>query len=90
MASSEVAKAYPGKKLGKDIPWGAVGMYTYFHDRIGIGLKQMMAGSRKFKLECLERDDIASLTPYARQVTGVETIDEMAARVMPGILEYFD
>jgi hypothetical protein len=50
----------------------------------------MMAGSRKFKLECLERDDIASLTPYARQVTGVETIDEMAARVMPGILEYFD
>jgi hypothetical protein len=90
MLSSEVSQMYPKKKLGKDIPWGAVGMYTYFHDRIGVGLKQMMAGSRNFKLECLDRDDIVALTPYARQVTGVETIDEMAARVMPGILEIFE
>ena len=90
MLSSEVSKLYPKKDLGKDIPWGALGMYTYFHDRIGVGLKQMMAGSRKFKLECIDREDIASLSPYARQVTGIETLDEMALRVMPGILEHFD
>ena len=90
MLSSEVSKLYPKKDLGKDIPWGALGMYTYFHDRIGVGLKQMMAGSRKFKLECIDREDIASLSPYARHVTGIETLDEMALRVMPGILEHFD
>jgi hypothetical protein len=75
--------------LGKDIPYGAVGLYTYF-DRLAIGLRQMMAGSRKFSLEVLDRGDIMSLTPYAAKVTGIPTIDEMAEKVMPGILEFWD
>jgi glutamate synthase domain-containing protein 2 len=76
--------------LGKNLPWGAVGLHTYLVDRLGVGLKQLMAGSRKFTLENLDRSDIASLTPYASQVTGIETFDQMSARVMPGILEYWD
>ncbi|QLH74102.1 MAG: FMN-binding glutamate synthase family protein [Methanomassiliicoccales archaeon] len=85
----EIKQMFPKKVLGKDIPWGAVGLYTYF-DRIGIGLKQMMAGSRKFKLEYLDRSDIMSLTPYAEKVTGIPTLENYSNRVMPGILEYWD
>jgi hypothetical protein len=49
-----------------------------------------MAGSRKFKLENLARDDICSLSEYASKVTGIETFDAMAGRVMAGVLEFWD
>ncbi len=78
---------YPDLTLGEDIPWSAVGLYTYFIDRIGEGLKQLMAGSRKFKLDYLHRDDIAALTEYASKVTGIETFDQMSDRVMSQILD---
>ena len=87
--ASDLQDRFPKAKLGKDIPWGAVGLYTYF-DRMAIGLKQLMAGSRKFKLENLARDDICALSEYASKVTGIETFDSMSARVMPGILEFWD
>lgn len=53
--TSEIQRKFPKKKLGKDMPWGAVGLNTYLEGRIGEGLKKLMAGSRKFKLEILER-----------------------------------
>ncbi len=56
-------------------------------DRLGEGLKQLMAGSRKFTLKNIQRTDIASLTPYAQKVTGVETLENMAERVMLPMLE---
>jgi len=74
------------KKCGSEIPWGGVSLYTYFHDRIGEGLKQLMAGTRKFKLECIENEDIVALSEYASKVTGVETLDARAARVMKALL----
>ncbi|MCL2711800.1 MAG: glutamate synthase-related protein, partial [Methanomassiliicoccaceae archaeon] len=86
ISSSAVKNLRPDAKLGTDIPWGAVGLYTYWHDRIGEGLKQLMAGTRKFKLCCIERDDINCLTEYASKVTGIETIDARAARVMKALL----
>ena len=85
--SGDVERAYPSKVLGKDIPWGAVGMNTFLEERIGEGLKQLLAGSRKFRLDLLERDDIASLSEYAAKVTGIETFDQMASRTIPGMLE---
>jgi glutamate synthase domain-containing protein 2 len=88
--AGEIQKKYPKKKLGKDIPWGAVGLNTYMEERIGEGLKQLMAGSRKFKLEMLERDDMASLSEYGSKVTGIETFDQMAKRTIPGILECWE
>ena len=86
ISSSSVRSLRPKAALGTDIPWGAVGLYTYWHDRIGEGLKQLMAGTRKFKLSCIERDDINCLTEYASKVTGIETIDARAARVMRSLL----
>jgi glutamate synthase domain-containing protein 2 len=43
------------------IPTGALGLYTYY-ERLAQGLRQLMAGSRKFSLEHMSRDDIAALT----------------------------
>ena len=77
---------FPGKKIGTDIPWGALSLYTFFNDRLGEGLKQLMAGTRKFKLECIENEDIVALSEYASKVSGVETLDARAARVMKALL----
>jgi len=33
-----------------------------------------MAGSRKFALDCLAREDLAALTPEAAQVSGIQYI----------------
>jgi len=85
--AAEVQSRFPEKKVGRDIPWGAVGLNTYLNDRIGEGLKQLMAGSRRFKLNLLGRDDIASLSDEAARVTGIETFDQMAERTIPSILE---
>jgi len=85
ISAMDVEKKF-GKKCGSEIPWGGVTLYTYFHDRLGEGLKQLMAGTRKFKLECIENEDIVALSEYASKVTGVETLDARAARVMKALL----
>jgi hypothetical protein len=82
--------AYPElkKQIDKGLPWSAVGVYTYFYDRIGTGLKQLMAGSRKFKLDTLDRGDIASLTERAAEITGIPMIDQLEADAMDQILDF--
>ncbi|MEM2874812.1 MAG: glutamate synthase-related protein, partial [Candidatus Hadarchaeales archaeon] len=75
------------KKAGKDVPLAGVGLYTYLTDRIGVGLKQLLAGCRKWKLELLSRDDLISLTERAEEVTGIPTPDHMAEKVMESILD---
>jgi hypothetical protein len=40
-------KAKYGERF-KEIPWGAVGLYTYI-DKMRVGLQQLMAGARKWK-----------------------------------------
>jgi len=84
IATTELENRF-GKDL-KKIPWGAVGLYTYFHDRIGVGLKQLMAGARKWKLELLSRSDIAALSERASKVTGIPTIEDIENDVMESIL----
>ena len=53
--------------MGAGIPWPAVGLYSYFMDRIGMGLKQLLAGCRKWRLGLLSREDIAALTELAQK-----------------------
>lgn len=77
-----------GDELRAGIPWPAVGLYTYFVDRIGVGLKQLLAGCRKWKLDLLSRDDLAALTERASRVTGIPTIDELAQKSMQDILDF--
>jgi hypothetical protein len=52
----------------QEIPSAALGVYTYFASKLGIGLKQLLAGVRKFKLNLLCRDDIACISQRAIDV----------------------
>ncbi len=58
-----------GKDM-KDIPLGAVGVYS-FAQKIKVGLQQLMAGSRNFRLNTISRDDLMALTEDASQVSGI-------------------
>jgi len=67
------------EELGKDfqqVPPGALGLYTYYH-RLEQGLKQLMGGSRKFALDRIGREDIASLTREAEEVSGITYVKDM-------------
>jgi glutamate synthase domain-containing protein 2 len=59
-----------GKDTVKEMPLGAVGLYT-FADKLKVGLQQLMAGSRNFNTSTISRDDVMSLTPEAAQVSGI-------------------
>jgi len=67
------------------IPTGALGLYTYY-ERLGQGLRQLMAGSRKFSLEHMSRNDIASLTPEAAEVSGIRYIMDVDREEVDSIL----
>jgi len=67
------------KELGdiafEKLPTGAIGLYTYY-ERLAQGLRQLMAGSRKFSLQYLSRDDLAALTREAADISGIQYIME--------------
>lgn len=56
-----------------ELPLGAMGWYTYV-DKLRVGLQQLMAGSRNFRLDTISRKDVAALTREAADVTGVSYI----------------
>jgi len=59
-----------GKKEMKDIPLGAVGIYSYA-ERIKVGLQQLMAGARCFSVPVISRNDLMSLTEECAKVSGI-------------------
>ena len=66
------------KKYGNDferIPPAAIAVYTYY-DRLATGLRQLMAGSRKFALGFIDRSDIMALTREAAEVSGISYVME--------------
>lgn len=65
----EELKEKYGKDM-KDIPLGAIGIYT-FSQRIKVGLQQLMAGSRNFRLDTITRDDVMALTRDASEISGI-------------------
>jgi glutamate synthase domain-containing protein 2 len=54
----------------KNIPLGAMGIYT-FCQKLRVGLQQLMAGSRNFKLSTISRKDIMALTEEAARISGI-------------------
>ena len=62
-----------GDKEFEKLPTGALGLYTYY-ERLAQGLRQLMAGSRKFAMEYITKDDIAALTNEAAQVSGIQYV----------------
>ncbi|MGB2806464.1 MAG: FMN-binding glutamate synthase family protein [Sedimentisphaerales bacterium] len=65
-----------GDKEFEKLPTGALGLYTYY-ERLAQGLRQLMAGSRKFAVEHIARDDIAALTREAAEVSGIQYVMDM-------------
>ncbi len=57
----------------KKLPAGAIGLYSYV-DRLKQGLQQLMAGSRKFALPYIDRNDLVALTQEAGSVSGIPYI----------------
>ncbi len=68
------------KKEFKDkidkIPGSAIGLFSYFK-RLEQGLKQLMGGARKFALEYIDRNDIASLTSEAASISEIPYIMDL-------------
>jgi hypothetical protein len=52
------------------IPLGAIGIYT-FCQKFKVGLQQLMAGSRNFKLSTISRYDLMALTEDAAKISGI-------------------
>jgi hypothetical protein len=51
-----------------------------------LGLKQLLAGTRKFKLELIDRGDIATLSRLASEVTGIPMMHEVEMGLFEEIL----
>lgn len=79
------------KELGdtefEKIPTGALGLYTYY-ERLAQGLRQLMAGSRKFSLEHISRDDIAALTREAADRSGIQYVLDVDKAKVEEILNF--
>lgn len=86
ITAGNISERYSDREIGNDIPWGGVALYTYFQDRLGEGFKQLMAGSRRFTFDSIEYEDIVSLTDIGSRVTGVETLEARAERVMENFI----
>ena len=77
-------------KYGKDmdqIPLGAIGVYSVT-EKLRIGLQQLMAGARKFRVDKITRNDLAALTEEAAKISGIpyvmDAYREEAMKVMAG------
>lgn len=77
------------EKFGEDfkrIPPAAIGMYNYY-DRVATGMKQFMAGARKFRLDLVGRDDLATLTREAADISGIPFIMDIDKEEVDRILK---
>jgi glutamate synthase domain-containing protein 2 len=76
-----------GKDEMKNIPLGALGIYSY-SDKIKVGLQQLMAGARCFSLPAITRRELMSLTEECAKVTGIpylmDAYREEAEKILEG------
>jgi len=73
-----------GKRM-KEIPLGALGIYT-FVQKLKVGLQQLMAGSRNFRLSTISRSDLMSLTEEASKVSGIPYVMDAYRKEAEAIL----
>jgi len=66
----EDVKNIVGASEMKNIPLGAVGIYSY-SEKLRIGLQQLMAGARCFSVPVISRKELMSLTEECAKVTGI-------------------
>jgi glutamate synthase domain-containing protein 2 len=66
----EKVKNIVGSSEIKNVPLGAIGIYSYA-DKIKVGLQQLMAGARKFNVTKITRSELMSLTEECAKVTKI-------------------
>jgi glutamate synthase domain-containing protein 2 len=71
----EDVKNIVGAKEMKNIPLGAVGIYSYA-DKLRVGLQQLMAGARCFNVPAITRNELMSLSEECAKVTGIPYLME--------------
>jgi glutamate synthase domain-containing protein 2 len=74
-----------GKKEFEKLPTGAIGLYTYY-ERLAQGLRQLMAGSRKFSIDHMTRNDLGALTIDAAQISGIPHVSDLDREEAENIL----
>lgn len=71
----------------KNIPLGALGIYSYA-EKIKVGLQQLMAGARCFSVPVISQKELMSLTEECTKVTGIpylmDAYREEAMKVLMG------
>ncbi|MBN2023948.1 MAG: hypothetical protein JW809_14285 [Pirellulales bacterium] len=75
-----------GRERMKQLPLGAVAMFTYV-DKLRTGLTQLMAGARRFRLDTVRREDIVCLTEESARVSGIPYIMESGMEAAERILD---
>jgi glutamate synthase domain-containing protein 2 len=83
----EEVKNMVGADEMKNIPLGALGIYSY-SEKIKIGLQQLMAGARCFSVPAITRRELMSLTEECAKVTGIpylmDAYREEAMKILEG------
>ena len=65
---------------------GALGVYGYYQ-RLSQGLRQLMAGARKFRLNRITRDNLRSVTKEAEEITGIPSFQTDANKVLESMVK---
>ncbi|MEW6381961.1 MAG: FMN-binding glutamate synthase family protein [bacterium] len=84
---AELAEKY-GNDI-KNIPLGAIGIYS-FAQKIRVGLQQLMAGSRNFRLSTISRNDLMALTEDAAKISGIPYVMDAYRQQAEQVLEAVD
>ncbi len=84
--TSSLLRKELGDKEFEKLPTGAIGLYTYY-ERLAQGLRQLMAGNRKFALKYITRDDIAAITREAKKISGIQYIMDVDKKEVEKILK---
>jgi len=74
-----------GDAAFEKLPTGALGLYTYY-ERLAQGLRQLMAGNRKFGMQHITRDDICALTKPAAEISGLAYVMDVDRKEVEEIL----
>ncbi len=84
-SSWETVKSIVGTDEMKNIPFGAIALYSYA-DKLACGLEQFMAGARKFNLKSITRNDIMSANRETEKETKIkfmtDALDDKAKEIL--------
>jgi glutamate synthase domain-containing protein 2 len=82
----ELLKQQYGADVVKELPYGAIGLYT-FTEKLKLGLQELMAGTRSFRVDKIARKDLMALTEDAAKVSGLSYVMDAYREEAEQILE---